>query len=508
MLDKEKKPSSEPGECSNPPEELSMAEVIVSQKNVDGNAASKQGAQSLWAAWWGVLILLRPAFSQWRVFMWFALSVAGITIRADTLGGVSSIMRSLKLKKCFYDALLRNFHSNAVRLDELSALWTRIVLRLFPAPLRVNGRLVLVGDGIKIAKCGRKMPGVKALHQQSATKATHIMGHSLQAVCLLVHAAQSVIAVPLTTHIHEGVVFSNGNWKTLLDKMIQLLGIVAVGESYYFVGDAYYAARAIIAGLLKQGNHLITRVRSNAVAYVPYVHYGPKKRGRPRTYGKKIELVSLFKSKKMRQAASPVYGEQNVPVHYIVRDLLWKPVGRLVRFVAVAHPTRGSFLLMSTDTALDPLEILRAYGLRWKIEVSFKQAVHQIGTFAYRFWMKQMVPQRRGDGNQYLHRKSIEYREAVKRKLHAYHVFIQAGVIAQGLVQYLSIAFPELVWTEFRSWLRTIRPGIAPSEFVVSEALRQSLPYFLISNANHHPFAKFITKRQDPEKMEMFRMAA
>ncbi len=210
----------------------------------------------------------------------------------------------------------------------------------------------------------------------------------------------------------------------------------------------------------------------------------------------------------MRQAASPVYGEQNVPVQYIVRDLLWKPVGRLVRFVAVTHPDRGSFLLMSTDTVPDPLEILRAYGLRWKIEVSFKQAVHQIGTFIYRFWMKQMVPQRRGDGNQYLHRKSIKYREAVKRKLHAYHVFIQAGVIAQGLVQYLSVAFPELVWTEFRSWLQRHLPGIAPSEFVVSEALRQSLPYFLISSANHHPFAKFITERQDLEQMEMFRMAA
>ncbi len=217
-----------------------------------------------------------------RLFMWFALSGCRYNgIRTDTLGGVSSIMRALKLKKYVFDyALPRNFHSNAVRLDELSALWTRIVLRLFPAPLRVNGRLVIVGDGIKIAKCGRKMPGVKALHQQSATKATHIMGHSLQAVCLLVHAAQSVIAVPLTAHIHEGTVFSNGNWKTLLDKMLHLLGVVAVGESYYFVGDAYYAARAIIAGLLKLGNHLITRVRSNAVAYVPYVHHGPKKRGR------------------------------------------------------------------------------------------------------------------------------------------------------------------------------------------------------------------------------------
>ena len=49
----------------------------------------------------------------------------------------------------------------------LAALWTRVVLKLFPAAMRVNGRLVLVGDGIKAAKRGKKMPAVKLLHQQS-----------------------------------------------------------------------------------------------------------------------------------------------------------------------------------------------------------------------------------------------------------------------------------------------------------------------------------------------------
>ena len=52
-----------------------------------------------------------------------------------------------------------------MQLDRLSALWTQAVLRLFPDPLRVNGRRVLVADGIKVAKCGKKMPGVKLLHQ-------------------------------------------------------------------------------------------------------------------------------------------------------------------------------------------------------------------------------------------------------------------------------------------------------------------------------------------------------
>src|ERR1700683_4901400 len=115
---------------------------------------------------------------------------------------------------------------------------------------------------------GRKMPGVKLLHQQleSNTKPEYIMGHSLQAVSLLVQAAASVFAVPLAIRIHEGVAWSNRDRRTLLDKMLALLGIVAIAQPCYFVADAYYAARKIVTGLLEQNNHLVTRVKSNAVA--------------------------------------------------------------------------------------------------------------------------------------------------------------------------------------------------------------------------------------------------
>jgi hypothetical protein len=112
-----------------------------------------------------------------------------------------------------------------------------------------------------------------------------------------------------------------------------------------------------------------------------------------------------------------------------------------------------------------------------------------------------MKPLRRHKGNQHLHRASLEYRNAVKRKLHAYHVFIQAGIICQGLLQYLAVAFPQLVWNSFSSWLRTIRPGIPPSELVVANALRQSLPEFLLNTAPSNIFAKFLIERQDTDKM-------
>jgi hypothetical protein len=105
--------------------------------------------------------------------------------------------------------------------------------------------------------------------------------------------------------------------------MLALLRIVEIRQPFYFVADAYYGSQKITTGLLDQNNHLVTRVRSNAVAYTRYNHQGARKRGRPRLYGKKIALKSLFSDGQvMEQAASPVYGERNVTLQYRVCDLL------------------------------------------------------------------------------------------------------------------------------------------------------------------------------------------
>ena len=65
-----------------------------------------------------------------RRFIWFATIVAGLTVRAELLG-VTSIVRALNLRPRLYTTLLKNFHSSALKLDRLSALWAQAVLRLF-----------------------------------------------------------------------------------------------------------------------------------------------------------------------------------------------------------------------------------------------------------------------------------------------------------------------------------------------------------------------------------------
>ncbi|ASJ73892.1 hypothetical protein [Granulosicoccus antarcticus] len=122
----------------------------------------------LWTQWYSAIGQLRPAFSHHAAFVWFVVCVAGLSIRSDNLG-VSSIVRALSLDgDRAYASLLRNIHSKAIDLSVLRSTWMKVVLRVFGDRIeRVNGRVVLIANGKKIAKSGKRMPGVKSLFQES-----------------------------------------------------------------------------------------------------------------------------------------------------------------------------------------------------------------------------------------------------------------------------------------------------------------------------------------------------
>lgn len=468
----------------------------------------------LWFAWWSVVKELRGACSRESTFLWLALSLLGFSCRPDNVG-ITSFVRVLQFTPQAYHRFLHFFHSDGVSLERLSSLWVALCLRLFQ-PFEADGRLVFIADGIKAPKEGKKMPGVKSLHQQSGSnsKPEHIMGHSLQAISLLVRGTTGyVTAIPLVSRIHEGLVFSNRDRRTLLDKLVQLfMPIVAVTQrAAILVADSYYACAKVIVPLLAKGCHLVSRAKKNAVAYYPFIPTDTecKRRGRPRRYGEKVRLIDLADTQDhlFVEAISPVYGERNVMVRLLAVDLLWRPVGQLVRFVIVKHPMRGTLFLLCTDLSLSALEILSLYGYRFKIEVGFRQAVHVIGAYAYHFWMMAMKPIRRGQGDQYLHRTSAEYRKAVRRKLGAYHLHIQLGCIAQGVLLHLAINHSHTVWRYFQGWLRTLRLDLPPSELVVSQALHSSLLEFLRSSEIDQNLTKIVQKFrrhvQDPPNTQI-----
>ncbi|MCP4761687.1 MAG: transposase [archaeon] len=455
----------------------------------------------LWKVWFSCVIQLKCACSHSVTFCWMVLIICTMSMRGFDMVGVTSFVRCHYLKEKYYYALLRTFHSKAIKLDTLTKAWTGIVVKIFNNHiLTINGRNVLIADGIKVPKEGRKMPAVKKLHQESIcnSKPEYIMGHSCQVISVVVTALQSFFSLPLSGRIHEGLRFTNRSKKTLLEKLNHLIISITYQNPFYLVADSYFASKKIALPLIAQDNHLITRLRSNAVAYKKASNKKKKGPGRKKFYGKKIKLSKIFLRKKsFLKAQSPVYNEKGVNIEYQYKDLIWRPLGTFVRFVWVIHPKRGKVLLMSTDTLIDPVTIIKLYGLRFKIEVAFRQAVYTIGTFNYHFWMKGMKKIKKGSKDQFLHRESERYRKNVKRKMKAYNVHIQLGLIAQGIMQYLSIVKKDVVWSNFNSWMRTMKKHKCPSEHVVSITLASKLSEFLAFLKKENKWKKFIKDKID-----------
>jgi hypothetical protein len=431
----------------------------------------------LWTRILRILSLFRKAFSRQRTFLWFCCVILATTLRTDLLG-VTSLVRSLGGKAKIYDCLLGFFASRAIKLDVMARIWAQILVSHKMAH-KVNGRILLIVDGIKAPKSGRQMPAVKKLHQQSSsnTKPTYITGHSCQSVAILIGSLTGVFAVPLVTRILEGLRLSPKDKKSQIAKLPKLLDDVVGRVPFYLIADAYYASGHFARSMLSMGGHLITRAKGNAVAFLPVQKKDKVKRGRPQKYGEKVTLKMLSVDDGIFvEAPSPVYGERGVKIRYREVILLWKPLGEMVKFVIVKHPTRGkrggAFYLMTTDLAMNALDLIYIYGLRFKIEVSFKAAVHSVGVFAYHFWTQAMKKRSTTSGDQYLHRESKEDREKIQDKVHAYHVHLQIGNIAQGLMQILALEMPHQIAALDCHYRRTLCE--MPTEATVAAALKSS----------------------------------
>ena len=128
----------------------------------------------------------RKEFSHKAAYGWLIVLAIGVMIRTDKLG-VASVVRGLALRPESYESMIRFFRACSWHLPSLQSARVGIIARC--APLRrFQGRVVLIGDGVKKSKEGLKMPGVKRLKQESETqsKAACFYGHFWGCVGILI----------------------------------------------------------------------------------------------------------------------------------------------------------------------------------------------------------------------------------------------------------------------------------------------------------------------------------
>jgi DDE superfamily endonuclease len=421
-----------------------------------------------------ILLELRPVFSREATFEWFVLLVWGVLLNQQA-PAVTSYLNALGLGEKYYHQALHWFQSEGFGVDQLCRTWGEW-LSQHPAVERLQGQRLYVGDGIKVGKEGRKMPGVKGLHQESSnvSKPEWIRGQYFSALGLLFGKGTALFAVPISFKLHDGIegVDAVSKALTLVDKMTALC-LTHMQSGSYVVLDAYYASAKVLQPFREGGLHLISRARISTVAYAAFSPCSGKPgRGRPRKWGSPVPLQSLFASPNTCQKATVwLYGQQTT-VYYQCFELFWDSPDATVLFVLTQLPNGKRIILLSSDVTLTALQVVEAYGKRFKIEVCFRTFVQMLGGFAYQFWLKCLDKTPQFPPNLCLADYAAAQQDQIQQKVEAFERFVNLNAISLGILQILALELPKPVWLDFPRWFRTLPQHGHPTEQIVRITLQ------------------------------------
>ena len=146
--------------------------------------------------------------------------------------------------------MLYFFRASSWSLEEIRKCWFYAV-SLY-SPLYKEGNChVLVGDGVKQSKEGRRMSGVKKLFQESenSAKPEYIHGHMFGGLGILAGSVRNWACIPLSIRLHDGLQAAR-EWK----------GTSVSGASHVvqMVEDAYRAALILGDSLLLLDRYFLT----------------------------------------------------------------------------------------------------------------------------------------------------------------------------------------------------------------------------------------------------------
>lgn len=444
-----------------------------------------------------ILIAFAPCFSI-SCYRWFVIVVLGIATRTDNMG-LTSVMRSFPLEDRHYHGLNYFFKRASWCLQEIGRVWIKCVVKSGHL-YQVDGYALLFGDHTKNAKDAKRMPGIKRQFQESesAAKPDYFFGHVWGSVGVLIGNKSKQFCLPLSLMIHGGLASvrrwskeSDENTEFETDPSMNVQMIRQAGDAAAFLSgrvalalDRAFLSVPVLKALaeLNQARSerplaIVTKAKSNCVAYEPPPKKLPGTRGAPRKKGDKVCLRNLFDSGKDEFIEDELflYGKKQ-KAKYLSVDLLWgQKLYQELRFILVEVGGKRS-ILVTTDLKMSAATAIKIYGLRFKIECTFKEMKQSIGAFSYHFWCKAMPKLNRFSKKEApdpLEKvTSAKDRESILQTTGAIERFAQCCCISTGILQLLSLEVSGKISVNKVRYLRTQSNAYA-SEATMMVYLRQ-----------------------------------
>ena len=253
-----------------------------------------------------------------------------------------------------------------------------------------SGRIFAALDDTVAAKSGKHFDALGVHHDPMNKEHPKRLSSGHCFVCLAALAQQGVehfvaLFLGAALYLQEKTCKGEQAFLTKLELGAKLLvGLwTPPAVAVIAVVDGAYARHAFVQPVTGAGRHVISRLRSDTVFYdLPPVKR-KKQKGRPRKYGQKHKAQEWAKKEKgWKEFALRLYGKE-APLSLKTRVVLQRTLKVRIRLVAVRWGERPVVFLFSTDTALTPEQIVRAYCARFAIETGFRDAKQHFGFSTY-----------------------------------------------------------------------------------------------------------------------------
>jgi len=448
-----------------------------------------------------ILLEFMPVFKRLKTWRWFVVVIIGFIVRTNQRG-ITSIISALRLKPKLYHCILHFFRSKGYIAADIFKTWIRAAMKRSNV-VRLGGRVLTIGDHIKIPKEGRRMPGIQLIHQESQNsgKSEFIEGHIYGHVSAVITNGKESRSLPLMTNLHKIPPKDEVTKKPLEDTIVvQMIHsihetakaikepVVSVLDGFFCKGSTFTTAKACVSERGEKMLEIITLANVDTSGYTIPVSSGKKKAGRPKIYGDKVKLYNLFSDmSKFNETTLVLYGKLT-KVKYLMLDLIWRPAKNVIRFVAVDSHL-GQIVLMSDSLTLTAEDIITGYAFRYKIEPCFNDLKNTIGGFGYHFWTKALPKRKRWAKNSHdahqepLNQKTLNAKTATE-------AFVCLSTIAAGILTIIAFSHSREIWSRYPGWIRTQRSCI-PSISIARETLVHDFP-FVLKQAGHFTGFNFI----------------